>query len=82
MTINTKTANAIVERFGYTTTGKSPCHGGFFLAPVTRDRFGRRHFGSDEMLVCGNGAIIPYEDNAQAFLAATALANAMRSCAA
>jgi hypothetical protein len=46
---------------------------GFFLAPITKNRFGHVHIGSDQMLVKHTGEIVVYEHDAQAFLAATAI---------
>lgn len=69
------TIDAAAERFGFQTRDHD---GGFFLAPITRNRFGHRHIGDDVMLVKANGNIVVYEYDAQAFLAAQAVANAMR----
>lgn len=52
---------------------------GFFLAPVTVNRFGHRHVGDDQMLVKHSGEIVPYADSAQAFLAARAVSAVIAS---
>jgi hypothetical protein len=62
---------ATASRFGFTARAVPK---GFFLAPVTRNRFGHRHVGDDVMLIYHNGEIVPYANDAQAFLAATAIA--------
>jgi hypothetical protein len=46
---------------------------GFFIAPVSKNRFGHPHIGSDQMLIKHNGEIVVYEHDAQAFVAATAV---------
>ena len=66
-----KQVNAIAEQFGFQAR---EVRLGFFLAPVTTDRFGHRHVGDDQMLVSRDGIIAPYADDAQAFLAAKAVA--------
>jgi hypothetical protein len=60
----------IAKQFGYDIR-EAPL--GFFLAPITKNRFGHVHIGSDQMLVKRTGEIVVYEHDAQAFLAATAI---------
>jgi hypothetical protein len=64
-------ANEIATRFGMQAR-EVPL--GIFLAHVTQDRFGHRHVGDDVVLVKLGGEIVPYADDAQALVAATALA--------
>ena len=73
-TLTAAEATAIVERFGFQAREVPK---GFFLAPVTKNSFGHRHLGDDQMLVSRDGVIVPYADDAQAFLAAKALAAAL-----
>jgi hypothetical protein len=61
---------SIAKHFGYDIREVSS---GFFLAPITKNRFGHVHIGSDQMLVKHNGEIVVYDHDAQAFLAATAI---------
>jgi hypothetical protein len=62
--------NTVARGFGYAIREVPK---GFFLAPITKNRFGHVHIGSDQMLVTRTGEIVVYEHDAQAFLAATAI---------
>lgn len=68
-------ATQIVSRFGYQARKVRP---GFFIAPVTVNRYGHRRIGDDAMYIDSHGKITLYNDDAQAFFAAKALSAAIR----
>jgi hypothetical protein len=74
--ITEKTADSIVGQFGFKARKVRP---GFFIAPVTRNRFGHSHVGDDAMYIGSNGQITIYNEDAQAFLAAKALSLAIKA---
>ena len=67
-------ATQIVEKFGFVAR-RVPT--GFFLTAFSKDRWGGRHYGDDQMLVKDDGSIIVYADDGQAFLAAKVLSNVL-----
>jgi hypothetical protein len=76
--ITAEAADRIVGQYGFKARKVRP---GFFIAPVTRNRFGHPHVGDDVMYIGSHGQITIYNEDAQAFLAAKALSLAIKAVA-